>query len=531
MEDFPSAPAPEARSNNRPEKKNKRRNKRPKLAIPQLASVDDKPKDKAPKQENSRLDDALASLLIERQGESEKPSAAKEKPEKQAEEPKAEVSDETVAETDAAAEGAESADQPMEVKETGEKAEEDAEKDDDEDDGKEYEPLAAYEPEPTEFSGGEVIIHLQGDTPVAERVVPLETDGETAAPEPEELPVPAFSTVPEQQHQERDATVARESSPVARPEAGEPVAPTAGGELPPVPPSETSGATFAEPPERRQPLPAEIHYGQTDPNRVTALSMVPAEQLVTKRQLEDELYYAQKSGLQQGLIAGAVAGGAYEHFKHKRREKKQAKRFDAQAKQLENTTKEYGFAVQEQTRQNAEHGRQIAGLKSELAQRPSPEKLMPQRVPEQIPSDLPEQLAAPDGHRFETSAWHTIEVDAKTGRPVENPTFRYGHEYYRERAPESGPPSQRHAAAGEVALVAAAGAGGGAGASNLAPGSSNVSLPQVQIPDASTQGAPPASQALRDIPAVAPKPSNNAPLWPWITALVVIVVALIALLH
>jgi hypothetical protein len=41
-----------------------------------------------------------------------------------------------------------------------------------------------------------------------------------------------------------------------------------------------------------------------------------------------------------------------------------------------------------------------------------------------------------DGHRVETSAWHRIEIDEKTGKPVENPEVAYGNEFKREQRQE-----------------------------------------------------------------------------------------------
>jgi hypothetical protein len=40
------------------------------------------------------------------------------------------------------------------------------------------------------------------------------------------------------------------------------------------------------------------------------------------------------------------------------------------------------------------------------------------------------------GSRVETSAWHRIEIDEKTGKPVDNPELAYGKEFKREKAQE-----------------------------------------------------------------------------------------------
>lgn len=71
--------------------------------------------------------------------------------------------------------------------------------------------------------------------------------------------------------------------------------------------------------------------------------------------------------------------------------------------------------------------------------------------------DQMNQLKLPKGHRIERSAWHNIEVDAHTGRAVENSSIEYGEEYYKERAHErSGSDDFVGAAATGVALAAMA---------------------------------------------------------------------------
>lgn len=81
---------------------------------------------------------------------------------------------------------------------------------------------------------------------------------------------------------------------------------------------------------------------------------------------------------------------------------------------------------------------------------------------EVVPAEKPEELNIPTDHRVETSAWHTYEVDGQ-GKAVSaaESSIDYGHEYYRERAAETGPKDSDNimGAAGEVALVAAALAG------------------------------------------------------------------------
>jgi len=72
------------------------------------------------------------------------------------------------------------------------------------------------------------------------------------------------------------------------------------------------------------------------------------------------------------------------------------------------------------------------------------------------PEDRPiteETYEAPDGRRVETSAWHRIEIDEKTGKAVSDPEVAYGEEFKREL---------RQEVKKDDAPAAASGAGGGA---------------------------------------------------------------------
>lgn len=371
-----------------------------------------------------------------------------------------------------------------------------------------YEPLVDYKLEPTEFSGGEVIVQLQGDEPVAERVIPLhqpavESLAETETPAADEssasseaaasTAVPEFVPLPQQQPQAHGGET---PLPVANPDA--PL---------PAPAPEATPVAHAELPP--QPIQAEVF--PPDNPVATAETAV-----ATKQDVEDALYRATRVGEHRGALSGLLVGGAVEHFMHKGREKRMARRFERQTRQLKQQQETTQLYQTEQHRQHAEQGRQLEAVERRLdTTPPAPEQLARQS------SD--ERLAVPDDHRLETSAWHTIEVDAKTGKAVEKPTFEYGHEYYRERAAEAAPMQQRNAAAGEVALVAAAGGGTD---SNGTP----------DIPDASTQGPPPHQQKQQTA-----RPAHKAtdavhaaatgPLWPWVVALVVLIVCLLLVLH
>ena len=57
-------------------------------------------------------------------------------------------------------------------------------------------------------------------------------------------------------------------------------------------------------------------------------------------------------------------------------------------------------------------------------------------APPEQQADSPENVELPPDRRVETSAWHRIEVDKRTGKAVENPTLAYGEEFQREQHQE-----------------------------------------------------------------------------------------------
>ena len=267
----------------------------------------------------------------------------------------------------------------------------------------------------------------------------------------------------------------------------------------------------------------EYRYPATDEG--SSYAPRSGEKIATRQELEDAEYYAAKAAQGRGVATGLFVGGLYEHWKHKRRQKRIEKKLEAQSKELKQARKDQHFEKQKHEAEKQEFQRRYNALEKKAESPARPDKLT--RRPERAQPDVPEQLAIPDDHRIETSAWHAIEVDAKTGKAVEKPTFQYGHEYYRERAQENRPLQQRNAAAGEVALVAAAAAAAN-GNQAQAP---SPTVPM--IPSASTQGPPSATkQAAKPSASTADKTaSNTGPIWPWLVALVVIVVLLAILIR
>jgi len=60
----------------------------------------------------------------------------------------------------------------------------------------------------------------------------------------------------------------------------------------------------------------------------------------------------------------------------------------------------------------------------------------PAPVPKQQPENIDEPIQVSPDRRVETSAWHRIEVDKKTGQAVENPELAYGEEFQNEQHQE-----------------------------------------------------------------------------------------------
>jgi hypothetical protein len=493
-----------------------------------------------------------------------------------------------------------------------------------------YTPLPEQELPPTALGGGEFIIDLL--QPAGERVIDLhaspeaapdtsEVDAATAPAAAEPQPAvrreaPVFRRQLEQQHQARaEAAPDEPADDVIVP----PFVNRDMPELPGVPSQPEYRAYSTQPMPEAQPQPHEAYadYASVPPELLVqqpgryetdetgfgmpALPIAPAAQravptgeVFSRQDMEDAVYGATKAGVSRGAATGLLVGGVYEHFKHKRREKKQEKRMHEQAKRLEEARQEYRFAAaQQELRQSAteralqaserqlrEHAVAAAaigpekrfvaapapqsggserlsmlaagsrerpiiplGFAAERAamgpERPQPGTTEQQRPPqaEQVPADL---LEVPPEHRLETSSWHTIEVDAKTGKPVETPTFQYGHEYYRERAQENTPAAQRNSATGEIALVAAAlgGIAGGAaphGQPGSGSGGNMAGAGNQVVPSAETHGKPSPAAPSGVMPKNGRKSNaakttagagDDKPLWPWVVALAAIVICI-----
>ena len=460
---------------------------------------------------------------------------------------------------------------------------------------------------PNDLPLGEGIIHLQGDTPLEERVIPLSAhEAETMRPE-----ALVFNRQPEQQAQQGPREPEEPDAETLEPEADN------GGEVPPNEPPENSPFSPDEPeepessqttttatnsarqtpqtpprptPTPNQPLPPQPNTYQSTPNTQYAYAqniptnpnynvippvptppnpnVLPApgasapNLVATKQDVENAVYYAHRAGRRQGVLAGLIVGGGYEHFKHRRREKREQKRLKVEDRKRaqQQASQEFFTRQQSQELDSTKRSAEQAQVALQQAERrpnlPAPEqhalltqgaervsktgetserkfvskleKILPKRFEKKAPNtpEVPEQLEIPKEHHIETSAWHTIEVDSRTGKAVENPTFAYGHEYYHERAQEATPrDDNRNAAAGEVALVAAA----------LSSSDQSQGVPPLasgQYRGGSSPSASTSKDASQNTASSKTKSAlqNSGPLWPWIVAFVVVVVLIIAAL-
>ena len=347
------------------------------------------------------------------------------------------------------------------------------------------------------------------------------------------------------------------------------------GNIPPEPP-EASSTSAGQPPERPGSAmpdgpglpPSYYESAQGTTTFGSQAAATTAGETITKDDLEDAVYRATKVGQNRGVLAGLLAGAGFEHIRHRRREKKAEKRYKAQDKKNQANQQAYKFSLEEQQRQKHAVERRLANAERNLAgteqrlkdamqtnqtmgevrrqtaveEHPLPlgterrfidtlhQKERSGVVPEQ-PDTADQQATVPSDRRRESSAWHSIEVDAKTGKPVETPTFQYGREYYRERASEKRPVQQRHAAAGEAMLAAAIAAGQQSSATSGKDNAASL----LNVPSATMQGPPP-SQAKQNAPKTTSRDlvsasRTSAPLWPWILALLVVIMCLVLILR
>lgn len=389
------------------------------------------------------------------------------------------------------------------------------------------------------------------------------------------------AVVPESEEEEEPApgattATASSSSSSARPSSSATSSATGGsggsGGRPPAPPAPPGPPVMPPGPPYRRPAASRVYnpnqtYGPSGYAAPAAGNLAPnlatPNTLNIGRTIENAEDYAYRRGRNRGLVAGLIVGGGIEHIRHKRREKRMERKFAAerkeQGKKIENIRWDHireaeaakvrevnaeKYRVSERVDvtagpvearvipapSTAEAVRQRAEIQAEIEKKLAAERKETTRVlskAEEIEQErLREQLELAQGHHIERSAWHNIEVDSH-GKAVQETSFEYGHEYYKERGHETGPKTKQQvdAAAGEVALVAAA--LGGSGASSSEGGSqgpsnrsqSSSSMQQVQ------PGAPAKQQSL--LKTVTTPPTTPAGTVGWFIALVIILVVLV----
>lgn len=81
------------------------------------------------------------------------------------------------------------------------------------------------------------------------------------------------------------------------------------------------------------------------------------------------------------------------------------------------------------------HSKAVANIAEEHAQRATPPSYKDQ-LPKEA-QEIMERLQPARDHHIEQSTWHNIEVDNKTGKAVEEPTFSYGEAFKDEQRTET----------------------------------------------------------------------------------------------
>lgn len=200
-------------------------------------------------------------------------------------------------------------------------------------------------------------------------------------------------------------------------------------------------------------------------NRVDEDTRYQTANMIPEPEAHRRAYKAEKRGLSRGVTSGVLAGWWLGRRSGRRQVERQQRaadydrdkvvdRVQSQYTQLEQTTKRRESTLQ----------RTIDRLRASIDSRKRSEDVYPSSIGESLPPQSPEKsmaitpqektytdfpkppveetpaaedgLQAPEGHRFESSAWHRIEVDNKTGHLVEQPSVSYGEAFQQEQQQE-----------------------------------------------------------------------------------------------
>ena len=268
-------------------------------------------------------------------------------------------------------------------------------------------------------------------------------------------------------------------------------------------------------------------------------------------------------GLVEGAVAGAIVAGGVEHSRHTLREKAAVKKLKTEQRKqkraveaLQSNTvrlaekqdeiirtasadrrnyeaqlkKDAETVIASRTSEAAATAKALAAEKAKADTEKEKAELIERlnaQAAEQERLAAEAQLKDPE-HRIETSAWHAMEVD-KSGHIVEDSTIEYGHEYYRERAHETGPKDQIDAKAGSAAVAAALFAAGGTQEPRETHGGSAASVPP---PSPQASKLPPliGIDSQMDDDSDGTSMSSFAGIIPLLVVLAVIIAALFMLL-
>lgn len=252
--------------------------------------------------------------------------------------------------------------------------------------------------------------------------------------------------------------------------------PVAGANIPPMPPTPPQGPNFNVAP------PGGGGFGGNVAPAPAAANIAP---VAAPHSGPERTRTAERGWDAKSLWAGIIIGGVIEHVRHKRKQKRRDKVHAGQVKELQKGHQ----ATQEQLRQTEAKAertktsleKQLDRLKQLVVPIPVPTPPRPERpqmqqtVPKyEAPAPVPRQAQAerasanpllaplpanpetktplpqnapekqnpdiapeiPKDHKVESSAWHHIEIDKKTGKAVEAPTVAYGEEFKREQHQE-----------------------------------------------------------------------------------------------
>ncbi len=274
-----------------------------------------------------------------------------------------------------------------------------------------------------------------------------------------------------------------------------------------------------------------MHAAPLTPNLLRANSRTN-EQWVSRRDHNRAVRRANEEGKGNGLAVGLLFA-MYEHFKHRRNEKRLTKEVAQGVKKQQRSEENARFAANEHARQETLTQAELRRTQQQV-ERLAAEKASP-KLEQVQPAEG--QLKAPEGFELRLDGAYLTQVRKGTGEAVDPTAFQRGHEIHSELRKEKTPAAQRNAAAGEVALVAAAMSsrgstpGGGSGAGTVGTSGSPAGVPPIPagIPTARTQGLPPSRNGMTQ--PTDDQSTSSQPIWPWLVALAVVAVCLAFVLH